>query len=112
MRAIAFLFALSAPAAAFTAAFPICDGGPRITCVVEGDTVWFEGMKYRLAHIDTPEKGALAECIQEGLWASEATKRLTDILSTNSFTIEPEGRDRYGRVLVSFIVGQTAAGEC
>jgi len=39
---------------------------PRITCVVDGDTVWFEGVKYRLAVIDTPEKGALAECIIAG----------------------------------------------
>ena len=102
---------LAAPAAALTATFPICDAGPRTTCVVDGDTVCFEDVKYRFADMDTPEKGALAECTQEGLQAIEATKRLAEILSTNTFTIEPEGRDRYGRVLARFIVGQTTAGE-
>jgi len=91
--------------------FPVCDAGPRVTCVVDGDTVWFEGIKYCLADIDTPEEGALAQCMQEGLWAIEATKRLAEILSTHSLTIETSGRDRYGRVVARFRVGNTTAGE-
>ena len=68
-------------------------------------------MKYRLVDIDTPGKGALAQCMQEGLWAIEATKRLAEILSTHSFTIETNGEDRYGRVIARFRIGNTTAGE-
>jgi endonuclease YncB( thermonuclease family) len=73
--------------------------------------VWFEGVKYRLEEIDTPEKGHLAECMQEGLQAIEATRRLADILSTHELTIEPSGEDRYGRVLARFRIRNTTAGE-
>ena len=69
---VALTIALTGPAAAVRADFPVCGSGPRITCVVDGDTVWFEGVKYRFEEIDTPEKGGLAECMQEGLQAIEA----------------------------------------
>lgn len=36
------------------AALPICETGKRITCVVDGDTVWVDGTKYRFEEIDTP----------------------------------------------------------
>ena len=101
----------SAPALALTTEFPVCGSGKRITCVADGDTVWFEGVKYRFEEIDTPEKGELAECMQEGLQAIEATKRLAEILSTNEFTVERSGRDRYDRVLARFRIGNTTAGE-
>ena len=91
--------------------FEICASGPRITCVVDGDTVWFEGTKYRFEEIDTPEKGGLAQCMQEGLQAIEATKRLAEILSTHNFTIETSGKDRYGRVLARFRIAGTTAGQ-
>src|SRR5918999_1157509 len=80
--ALSLALVYSAPALALIAEFPVCGSGKRTTCVVDGDTVWFEGVKYRLEEIDTPEKGHLAECMQEGLQAIEATKRLAEILST------------------------------
>jgi endonuclease YncB( thermonuclease family) len=107
MRTLAFaVLLLATPVEALD--FPICDSAPRTTCVVDGDTVWHEGVKYRFADIDTPEKGGLAECMQEGLQAIEATKRLAEILSTHTFAIETSGEDGYGRVLA---IGQTTAGE-
>jgi len=90
---------------------PVCGSGRRITCVVDGDTVWLGGTKYRLEEIDTPEKGALAECMQEGLQAIEATERLAEILSSHAFRIQASGKDRYGRVLARFVIGTTTAGE-
>jgi hypothetical protein len=44
--------------------------------------------------------------MQEGLQAIEATKRLTEILSTHEFTIERPGKDRYGRVLARFRIAE------
>lgn len=38
-----------------SALFPICGDGPRVTCVVDGDTFWHQGVKIRIADIDTPE---------------------------------------------------------
>lgn len=32
-----------------------CAGGNRVTCVVDGDTLWIEGTKIRAADIDAPE---------------------------------------------------------
>jgi len=37
------------------ATFALCGPGPRVTCVVDGDTFWFEGEKVRIADINTPE---------------------------------------------------------
>src|SRR5688572_18248444 len=60
---------------------PVCVAGKGRTCVVDGDTVRIAGVTYRFEEIDTPERGDLAECVQEGLQAIEATKRLAAILS-------------------------------
>jgi len=79
--------------------------------VVDGDTVWVEGVKDRFKEIDTPEKGGLAECMQEGLLAIEAANRLAEILSTHEFTIITSGKDRYDRTLARFMIGQRSAGE-
>ena len=35
--------------------FKPCHGGMRVTCVVDGDTLWLAGDKIRLADINTPE---------------------------------------------------------
>jgi len=40
------------PTAARSAELPICGSAKRITCVVDGDTAWFEGVKYRFAESD------------------------------------------------------------
>jgi endonuclease YncB( thermonuclease family) len=85
----ACLFASSG--SALTAEFPICDSAKRVTCVVDGDTVWYRGTKYRFEDIDTPEKGGLAECPQEALQATEAAERLAEILSEHAFIIIPSG---------------------
>src|SRR4051812_15919280 len=109
------LFAIVAvfcsPAAALKADFPVCGSAKQVTCVVDGDTVWFRGTKYRFEEIDTPEMGERAECMQEGLQAIEATKRLAQILSQHAFTIVPSGKDRYGRTLARFVIGEKSAGD-
>lgn len=44
------------PLLAFVAAaFALCADGPRITCVVDGDTYWLHGTKFRIAGINAPE---------------------------------------------------------
>ena len=69
----------------------------RITCVVDGDTLWYQGRKIRLLAIDAPEiKG---RCPNERAQAEAATRHLIVLLSTGLVRIECHGRDRYGRYL-------------
>lgn len=82
------------------ASFPICRGGGRITCVVDGDTFWLEGTKYRIADIDTPEVSNFG-CPAEKALGDRATARLAALLNAGPFALEPADRDedRYGRKL-------------
>ena len=82
------------------ARFSLCDGPVRVNCVVDGDTFWFEGQKYRLADIDTPETHP-PRCAQEARLGTRAIERLRDWLNSGAFRLEENGRDsdRYGRKL-------------
>jgi len=84
------------------ALFPICAGPVRVTCVVDGDTLWFEGTKIRIADIDTPEVSQPA-CPRERELGERATARLRELLNAGSFALvtpaDGRTRDRYGREL-------------
>jgi micrococcal nuclease len=79
--------------------FVVC-GAQRITCVVDGDTFWLDGTKYRIADINTPEVGS-PRCASEAQLGRRATERLTQLLSAGPFTLAPADRDedQYGRKL-------------
>jgi endonuclease YncB( thermonuclease family) len=88
--------------------WPICSRGERVTCIVDGDTFWKDGVKYRLAGINTPGAGENARCTKERLLADSATMRLRELMQTPGLSFHPQGRDRYRRILVSV---QTNAGD-
>ena len=83
-----------------SAAFVACGLGARIECVVDGDTFYHEGVKIRIADIDTPEVHDFG-CAAEKALGDRATVRLTSLLNAGPFTLEAGGRDadRYGRKL-------------
>ncbi len=85
---------LSAPSAPERALFPRCSGPVRVTCVVDGDTIWYQGTKIRIADIDTPEISQPG-CPQERALGERASERLREL------DLPPDGRseDRYGRAL-------------
>ena len=58
-----------------SAQFGFCHSGGGIDCVVDGDTFWFGGAKYRIADIDTPETHG-PRCASEGALGAQATQRL------------------------------------
>ena len=100
----AFAFA-ARPSAALgadpeAAQFARCSGPGRVTCVVDGDTIWYRGTKIRLADINTPEISQPA-CATEAALGERATRRLTELLNAGPFTLTRAGRDvdRYGRLL-------------
>ena len=57
------------------ALFPVCTGASRVTCVVDGDTIWYRGTKIRIADIDTPEVSQ-PRCPEERALGLAATRRL------------------------------------
>lgn len=94
----------AAPAASsgapVSASFPVCSGQHRVTCVVDGDTIWLEGTKIRVADINAPEvskPGCPAELAQ----GRRATARLVQLLNAGPFEVlgYPRDEDRYGRKL-------------
>lgn len=84
-------------------AMDFCSGPVRVTCVVDGDTVWIEGEKIRLADIDAPEAGGACEA--ERMIAARAAGRLAELLGGDGFLIERQGLDGYGRTLAVIVVG-------
>ena len=98
-----FLLDRPAPAAISSVVgrhFPICSGRVRITCVVDGDTFWLDGVKYRIADINTPEVGS-PQCAAEAAKGRQATQRLAEILNAGPIALAPADRDedQYGRKL-------------
>jgi micrococcal nuclease len=103
------------PAAApdrLTARFGFCHSGGGKNCVVDGDTFWFAGEKYRIADIDTPETHP-ARCAEEAALGEAATQHLRQWLNRGAFTLESGGRDsdRYGRKLRVVTRGGTSVGD-
>ncbi|MBV7258856.1 thermonuclease family protein [Erythrobacter sp. WH158] len=94
--------------------FPICSGPQRVTCVVDGDTIWYRGEKIRLVGFDTPEVSNPG-CANEARLGALATERLQDLLNEGAFSLEanPEGRehDRYGRALLVVSRGGANLGD-
>ncbi|TCM54955.1 endonuclease YncB(thermonuclease family) [Rhizobium sp. PP-F2F-G48] len=74
-------------------AIDLCKGGKRAerkaTCVVDGDTIWQQGVKMRLLDIDAPEMSG--ECQAEKLKAREATARLVGLMS-KGYRINDSGK--------------------
>lgn len=84
---------------AIALAIAICPAPPaaRVTCVVDGDTIWIEREKIRLLDIDAPEMEG--KCAAERVLAVRSRDRLVALLRGREVTIAREGVDRYGRTL-------------
>lgn len=99
-------------AASFTVHMDLC-GQERVSCVVDGDTVWLEGVKIRLADIDAPEVGR-PKCASEKALGDKATQRLISLMNEGRFDVVPAGAndaDRYGRKLRIFVRGGRSLGD-
>ena len=100
LSALTIVICPSAPAHAGAVRFTLCPYGGGENCVVDGDTIWLQGEKIRIADIDTPETHP-PRCPQEALLGEKATLRLRDLLNQGAFSLQPikRDRDRYGRKL-------------
>ena len=79
----------------------LCGSAFRRNCVVDGDTIWLNGTKIRIADIDTPEVSE-PRCGAERQLGMEAPYRLRELLNEGPFSVSPIGardEDQYGRKL-------------
>lgn len=68
------------------------------TCIVDGDTLWLNGVNLRLKDLDTPESRTnICVGFTEIDLADAATDRLQELLNTNIWTIETYGKDGTGK---------------
>jgi len=96
-----FLFDLSSNGEEGQAHFQICASAVRINCVVEGDTLWYEGKKIRVEDIDAPEI-AHPKCASEEALGQRAKYRFLELMNAGPFKLVRHGdrdTDRYGRLL-------------
>lgn len=110
----AISFTTNGPAAAdtLTADFGFCHTGGGRDCVVDGDTFWFAGEKYRIADIDTPETHP-ARCADEAALGRTAADRLREWLNAGAFSLEAADcdTDAYDRKLRIVTRGGASAGD-
>lgn len=72
----------------------------RKTCLVDADTGWQDGTKWRFEGVDAPEMDDKAECAAEREKAAKALGRLKSLM-TEGYAISDSGRkDKFGRSLV------------
>jgi endonuclease YncB( thermonuclease family) len=93
--------------------YTLCSGPTRHHCVVDGDTIWHNGTKIRIADIDTPEVSE-PKCSSEAALGAKATKRLLQLVNAGPFEMQAwEGRDedKYGRKLRVFVRDGRSLGD-
>jgi endonuclease YncB( thermonuclease family) len=114
MHTLRILFAFTALvlpiAPSHASEWPICRGGHRVTCIVDGDTFWLRGVKYRLSGIDTPEVFHPL-CSTERKLAARATVRFAQLMGEGEPALRSFGRDPYDRQLVTVAIAGTDIGD-
>ncbi|MGV2103178.1 thermonuclease family protein [Rhizobium sp. 21-4511-3d] len=101
LSAVSLVPAVEAAQSSVTTKFVKCSTGVRKNCVVDGDTLWINGEKVRVADIDAPEIST-PKCSSELALGNEATRRLIELVNEGPFQLQAwPGRDmdRYGRKL-------------
>jgi len=100
------------PGAGKGAHFTLCFVGGGYNCVVDGDTIWLEGEKIRIADIDAPETHD-PRCPSEKALGDRATLRLKDLLNSGPVSLRSieRDRDRYGRSLRLVDVNGESVGQ-
>lgn len=81
--------------------FTLCGKPNRQNCVVDGDTIHYDGVIIRIEGIDAPETHRF-KCESERALGMRATRRLLELVNAGPFEIARKGRrdtDKYGRKL-------------
>lgn len=94
-----------------SAQFTLCSDGGGDPCVVDGDTLRYDGRRIRILGIDTPELHP-ARCAAEERLGQAAKLRMQALVNLAPFQLVTNGRDRdvYGRDLRKVMRGGTDLG--
>ena len=95
-----------------SAQFGLCFTGGGTNCVVDGDTIWLDGQKIRVADIDAPETHP-PRCALESDLGTRATHRLQELVNAGPFAVTAVDRDtdKYGRKLRVLTRGGQSLGD-
>ena len=96
IRSLLALALLTAPASAATR-------------VIDGDTIEVDGLKIRIAEIDTPETGR-ARCQREYELGQAAKRRLIELLNEGELTVVVVGDGGFNRALAYVYAGEVDVG--
>lgn len=109
MKRLAFLtFLFASPAYAIG----MCGSGPRVNCIVDGDTFWYQGEKFRMIGYDTPEPTTgICGGEREKRLAKQASARLLQLFNSSQISIQRRGKDEYGRTLATVRADGVDVGE-
>lgn len=93
--------------------FTICGAKKRINCIVDGDTFWYRGEKYRISDINTPEVSQPACEEERRLGKSAQSALLKEFNAGGVRLIKAEKRDvdRYDRKLRVAMRGDQSIGQ-
>jgi endonuclease YncB( thermonuclease family) len=80
------------------------------TRVIDGDTIEVDGLKIRIAEIDTPETGR-ARCQREFELGQAAKRRLIELLAEGELTVVVVGDGGFGRALAYVFAGEIDVGQ-
>ncbi len=94
-----------------SASFALCSAGAA-PCVVDGDTLRYDGRRIRILGIDTPELHP-ARCPAEERLGQAAKLRMQALVNAGPFQLVSDGRDRdvYGRDLRKLMRGTSDLGQ-
>jgi endonuclease YncB( thermonuclease family) len=94
------------------ASFSLCHTGDRYNCVVDGDTLWVQGVKIRIADIDAPETHDF-KCRSEKVLGDRATSRLRELVNSGTVILSSIDRDEdvFGRKLRIVMVDGRSVGD-
>jgi endonuclease YncB( thermonuclease family) len=98
--------------ALFTTLALLATPAAAATRVIDGDTIEVDGLKIRIAEIDTPETGR-ARCQREFELGQAAKQRLAELLAGGELTVvvvSPTGGG-FGRALGYVFVGEVDVGQ-
>jgi endonuclease YncB( thermonuclease family) len=105
-------FPLAAAGPEVSRSFGLCHTGGGTNCVVDGDTIWMDEVKIRIADIDAPETHP-SRCAEEARLGDAATLRLQALLNAGPVRLAAADRDvdRYGRKLRIVMRGNVSLGD-
>lgn len=109
----AVLQPVGATVSSVTGSYALCGAAFGRNCVIDGDTIEYNGERVRMVDYDTPEISE-PRCASEYALGQKAKFRLLEILNSGTVDVRTSGErdtDRYGRKLRLVLVDGRSVGD-